>query len=142
MEMRSWEDLRAFALSLDLPEITEAVSWGNPNLKAHGKMWVWWAPQDYADAPAFKIDAAEMDFLLEVRGDTFFTTDHHRPYNIILMRPDRFDPDWARTNLIAVWRRQAKKRWLAAWDAANPDHPAAGASGPGGSSAGPDVSPD
>ncbi|MEO1568690.1 MAG: MmcQ/YjbR family DNA-binding protein [Pseudomonadota bacterium] len=124
MDMREWADLKAFALSLGLPEVTEAVSWGNPNLKAHGKMWCWWAPQEYADAPAFKVDAAELEFLLEVRGDTFFTTDHHKSHNIVLMRPDAFDPDWARANLIAVWRKQAKKRWLKEWDAANRNHPA------------------
>lgn len=125
MDMTGWDDLKAFALSLDLPEITETVSWGNPNLKAHGKMWCWWAPQDYANAPAFKVDRAEMDFLLDVRADTFFTTEHHKPYSIILMHPNRFDADWARANLIAVWRKQAPKRWLKAWVDANPNHPAA-----------------
>lgn len=125
MKMDGWDDLKAFALSLDLPEVTEAVSWGNPNLKAHGKMWCWWAPQDYANAPAFKVDSDEMEFLLEVRDDTFFTTDHHRGYNIVLMRPEKFDADWARANLISVWRRQAKKTWLKTWLAENPDHPAA-----------------
>ncbi|MEO0981055.1 MAG: MmcQ/YjbR family DNA-binding protein [Pseudomonadota bacterium] len=120
MKMESWDDLKAFALSLGLPEIEEAVSWGNPNLKAHGKMWCWWAPQNYADAPAFKVDREEMEILLEADPDTFFTTDHHRPHNIILMRPERFDADWARANLIRVWRKQAPKRFLKAWDA---DHP-------------------
>ena len=125
MQIRGWEDLKAFALSLGLPEVEDAVSWGNPNLKAHGKMWCWWAPQDYSNAPAFKVDRAEMEFLLEVRGETFFTTAHHKPHNIILMRPDQFDADWARANLIAVWRRQAPKRWLKQWEAENPGHPAA-----------------
>lgn len=124
MEMENWDDLKAFALALGLPGVEEAVSWGNPNLKAHGKMWVWWAPQDYANAPAFKVDRAEMEFLLEVRGETFFTTAHHKPHGIILMRPERFDVDWARANLIAVWRRQAPKRWLKQWDGENPGHPA------------------
>lgn len=120
--MKDWEELKAFALALGLPKVEEAVSWGNPNLKAHGKMWCWWAPQDYANAPAFKVDAAEMEFLLEVRGDEFFTTAHHRPYNIILMRPEHFDADWARAKLIEIWRKQAPKRWLKQWDADNPGH--------------------
>lgn len=124
MQMRGWEDLKAFALALDLPKVEETVSWGNPNLKAHGKMWTWWAPQDYANAPAFKVDREEMEFLLEVRGDTFFTTDHHRPHNVVLMRPEAFDAAWARANLIRVWRKQAPKRWLKDWVAENPEHPA------------------
>ncbi|MCI4643837.1 MAG: MmcQ/YjbR family DNA-binding protein [Hyphomonadaceae bacterium] len=123
--MTGWEDLKAFALALNLPHVEEAISWGSPNLKAHGKMWCWWAPQDYANAPAFKVDAAEMEFLLDVRSDIFFTSDHHRPHNIVLMRPERFDPDWAKANLMAVWRKQAPKRWLKQWDVENPGHVAA-----------------
>jgi hypothetical protein len=37
----TWEGLRTFALSLRLPNVEDVVSWGQPNLKAHGKMWVW-----------------------------------------------------------------------------------------------------
>lgn len=121
MRMENWQDLKAFALSLGLPEVEEAVSWGNPNLKAHGKMWCWWAPQANANAPAFKVDREEMEVLLEAASETFFTTDHHRPHNIILMRPERFDADWARANLMRVWRKQAPKRFLKAWDAAQAD---------------------
>lgn len=122
MEMDGWGDLKAFALALDLPCIEEAVSWGNPNLKAHGKMWCWWAPQENANAPAFRVDAAEMEFLLEVRDEVFFTTDHHRAYNVVLMRPDKFDADWAQARLIATWRKNAPKRWLKQWEAENPGH--------------------
>lgn len=117
MKMESWDDLKAFALSLGLPEVTEAVSWGNPNLKAHGKMWCWWAPQANADAPAFKVETDEMEILLEADPERFFTTDHHRPHGIILMRPDTFDPGWAEANLRRVWRKQAPKRFLKDWDA-------------------------
>ena len=117
--MTGWADLRAFALSLGLPQVEDAVSWGNPNLKAHGKIWVWWAPQDYANAPAFKVDREEMELLLELDPERFFTTDHHRPHNIVLMRPKRFDADWARANLIRVWRKNAPKRFLKEWDAAH-----------------------
>lgn len=46
MKMAGWEELKAFALALDLPRGEEAVSWGHPNLRAHGRMWCGWAPQD------------------------------------------------------------------------------------------------
>lgn len=116
MRMEGWDDLKAFALSLNLPEVVEAVSWGNPNLKAHGRMWCWWAQQDYADAPAFKVDQEELAVLLETDPDRFFTTNHHRPHNIVLMRPELFDADWARHHLIRAWRKAAPKRWLKTWD--------------------------
>ena len=110
----TWESLRAFALSLDLPEVEDAVSWGQPNLKAHGKMWVWWSPQE--NAPVFKTTFEERSFLCEVDPDTFFFTNHYRNFPLILVRPERLDLDWARANLIRVWRAQAKKTWLKNWD--------------------------
>jgi hypothetical protein len=117
--MGGWEDLRAFALALDLPQVEDSVSWGNPGLKAHGKLWTWWAPQEYADAPVFKVAREERDFLIEAAPQVFFVTDHHKPHGLILMRPDAFDADWARGNLFKVWRRQAPKRFLTDWDAQN-----------------------
>ncbi|MGJ3231023.1 MAG: MmcQ/YjbR family DNA-binding protein [Oceanicaulis sp.] len=119
--MHGWPDLRAFALRLDLPGVEDCVSWGNPGLKAHGKLWTWWAPQADADAPVFKVAREEQEFLLEAAPEVFFVTDHHRPHGLILMRPAAFDADWARGNLFKVWRKQAPKRMLRAWDAENAD---------------------
>lgn len=119
--LRGWEDLRAVARALDLPGVEDSVSWGNPGLKAHGKLWTWWAPQEYADAPVFKVAREEQDFLLEAAPEVFFITNHHRPYGLILMRPEAFDADWARSNLFRVWRQQAPKRFLKDWDAGNAD---------------------
>ncbi|XBQ14885.1 MAG: MmcQ/YjbR family DNA-binding protein [Oceanicaulis sp.] len=119
--MNGWDDLRTFALSLELPRVEDAVSWGNPCLKAHGKLWTWWAPQADANAPVFKVAAEERDFLLDAAPELFFTTDHHRPWAMVLMRPEAFDADWARANLFKVWRKQAPKRFLAEWDGENTD---------------------
>jgi hypothetical protein len=37
-----WDRLKQLALSLGLPGVEETTSWGQPTLKAHGKLWVWW----------------------------------------------------------------------------------------------------
>jgi hypothetical protein len=110
----TWESLRAFALSLELPNVEDAVSWGYPNLKAHGKMWVWWSPQE--DAPVFKTSFEEREFLIEVDPDTFFFTNHYKSWPLILARPDKVDMGWVRDNLNRVWRAQAKKTFLKKWD--------------------------
>jgi hypothetical protein len=55
----SWEELRALALSLDLPGVVETTSWGNPCLKAHGKLWAWWSPSE--DAPVLKVSREERE---------------------------------------------------------------------------------
>lgn len=109
-----WPTLKALALGLALPQVTEAVSWGNPCLKAHGKLWTWWSPQE--DAAVFKLSHEERELLVELDPGRFFVTAHYRPHPLVLMRPEAFDPEWARANLIRVWRAQAPKRWLKAYD--------------------------
>ena len=110
-----WDSLKALALALDLPGVEAAAS-GNPALKAHGKLWVWWSPHE--DAPVFKVPFEERDFLIEVDPGRFFFTPHYRNYPMVLVRPDKLDLDWARANLIKVWRAQAPRRLLKAYDAA------------------------
>ena len=111
----TWVSLREFALSLSLPNVEDAVSWGQPNLKAHGKMWVWWSPTE--NAPVFKTTFEEREFLMEVDPETFFYTQHYRNFPLILARPDRLDLDWVRANLMRTWRNQATKTFLKKWDA-------------------------
>lgn len=115
MDTWTWTRLRTLALGLDLPGVVEATSWGQPCLKAHGKLWVWWSPHE--DAPVFKVSFEEREVLLELDADRFFVTNHYRPHPLVLVRPDRLDADWARANLVRVWRAQAPKRVLKAYDA-------------------------
>jgi hypothetical protein len=113
-----WNRLKTMALGLGLPGVEATVSWGQPTLKAHGKLWVWWSPHE--DAPVFKVPFEERDVLIEVEPDTFFFTPHYKGHPLILVRPEKLDLDWAKTNLVRVWRAQAPKRVLAAFDAAHP----------------------
>lgn len=110
----TWDSLRTFALSLHLPNVEDSVSWGQPNLKAHGKMWVWWSPTE--NAPVFKTTFEERQFLIEVDAKTFFFTPHYKSWPLILARPEYVQWDWIRANLIRVWRHQAKKTFLKKWD--------------------------
>lgn len=111
----TYETLRDFALSLGFPGVTEAVSWGQPCLKAHGKLWFFWSPSE--DVPVFKVPFEEREMLVEADPDTFFFTDHYKNHELVLARPDRIDFEWIRANLIRVWRKQAPKRLLKAYDA-------------------------
>jgi hypothetical protein len=111
----TWEELRMLALGLDLPGVTEATSWGQPCLKAHGKLWVWWSPHE--DAPVFKTTFEEREILCEAEPQTFYFTDHYRAHALVLVRPESLDHEWAKANLLRVWRAQAPKRVLKAFDA-------------------------
>ena len=110
-----WNRLKQLALGLGLPGVEETTSWGHPTLKAHGKLWVWWSPSE--DAPVFKVSLEEREILLEAEPDTFFVTPHYKSHPLILVRPDKLDLDWVRHNLVRVWRAQAPKRLLKAYDA-------------------------
>jgi hypothetical protein len=112
--LETYDAVRAFALSLNLPNVEDSVSWGQPNLKAHGKMWVWWSAKE--NAPVFKTTFEEREFLIEIDPETFFVTPHYKSWPLILAHPDKLDMGWARTNLMRSWRNQAKKTWLKNWD--------------------------
>jgi hypothetical protein len=110
----TWVKFRALALALDLPNVIETTSWGQPTLKAHGKLWCWWSPTE--NAPVFKVSREERELLLEMEPDVFFVTDHYRPHGLVLARPDRIDPQWAQAKLKSTWREMAPKKLLKAYD--------------------------
>ena len=116
--LSGWADLRDFALGLNLPEVTESTSWGEPCLKAFGKLWTWWSPSERC--PVFKVDFDERDHLVAFRPETFFVTPHYRNHRLVLVHAGHFDPVWAEANLRRVWRAQAPKRFLKRWDEENP----------------------
>lgn len=113
--LRDWSELRALALSLNLPEVTVDYPWGHESLKAHGKLWCYWSM--YEDAAVFKAERDEREALMQADPDTFFLHPHYAPHRLVLVRAGRIDPDWARARLIRQWRDAAPKRWLKAWDA-------------------------
>jgi hypothetical protein len=110
-----WNRLKTMALSLGLPGVEETISLGQPTLKAHGQLWVWWSPHE--DALVFKVPFEEREILVEAEPSTFFVTAHYRGHPLVLVRPEKLDLEWAKTNLIRVWRAQAPKRVLKAYDA-------------------------
>jgi hypothetical protein len=111
--MVSLDDLRAMVLAL--PDTVETTSWDAVSFKVNGKVILYWNPR--YDAPVFKVSHDERDMLIEADPGTFFTTDHHRPHGLVLARPEGLDPGWARANVERVWRAQAKKATVRAWEA-------------------------
>lgn len=113
--IHNWPELKALALSLDLPQVADTTAWGHPCLKAHGKMWAWWSP--YVDAAVFKASRDERDMLMAADPKTFTLHPHYEPHNLVLVRAGRIDEGWASARLLRQWRDAAPKRWLKAWDA-------------------------
>jgi hypothetical protein len=101
----TWPQLKSLALGLNLPEVTLAHPWGHEVLKAHGRMWCYWAA--LTDGAPFKVSPEEREMLLEADPETFFLHPHYTPHGLILVRAGRLDPGWAkRTPDPAVARRR------------------------------------
>ena len=100
---------------LALPDTVQTMSWDARSFKVNGKVILYWNPTH--DAPVFKVPVEERDFLIEADPGTFFTTDHHRPWALVLARPEGLDAGWARANIERVWRAQAKRATVRSWDA-------------------------
>jgi len=115
IKIHSWPDLRSFARSLNLPQVEDSMSWGNPGLKAHGKLWCWWSP--YVDAAVFKGSIEEREMLHAADPETFVLHDHYAKHGLILVAGGRIDRGWAEARLRSTWRDMAPKRWLKTWDA-------------------------
>ena len=114
MLIHTFSELRAFALSLDLPKVEDGTAWGNACLRAHGKMWVWWSP--YVDAAVFKCDKDEREMLLAADPQTFTLHPHYANHALILVNAGRIDLQWAGPRLVRQWRNAAPRRWLKDWD--------------------------
>ena len=111
----TYTELKVLALALALPEVTDTTAWGNPCLKAHGKMWVWWSP--YLDAACFKGDIDERAMLHAADPETFPLHPHYARHGILLVAAGRIDRDWAEARLRRTWEEMAPKRWLRNWQA-------------------------
>lgn len=96
--IQNWAELKAFALGLDLPEITHATPWGHEALKAFGKMWCYWS--HYADAAVFKAAHDEREMLMAAEPATFFLHPHYAPHNMVLVRAGQIDRAWAPARLV------------------------------------------
>ncbi len=79
----TWDKLKTFALDLNMPHVTEATAWGNPVLKAHGKMWCWWSP--YVEAALFKCPIDERAMLRDADPEMFISHPHYEKHNLVLV---------------------------------------------------------
>ena len=112
--IKNWTELKTLAYGLDLPKVDLAVSWGNENLKAHGKMWTWWSPM--IDAAIFKGPIEEREMLMAADPNTFILHPHYAKSNVILVAAGHIDPSWAKARLRQSWRDLAPKRFLTKYD--------------------------
>ena len=112
--MLSFERIRA--LAAPFPGIEEGTSYGTPALRVARKLLL--RMHDSEDAIVLLLDAVEtQQALISEDPMSFFITDHYAGYGAVLVRPTLEEPRFVEL-LEAQWRRLARKRDLAAYDAA------------------------
>jgi hypothetical protein len=102
------------AVGLALPDVEAAIKYdGSPVLKAGGCFMAGLAMNAEPETLVVRVGFEERAYLLEDAPDTYYLTDYHRNYPVVLVRLSRIDRDALR-DLLSVSRRltlaKARKR--------------------------------
>jgi len=117
-----WTAMMRLARSLNLPGVCEDVrSDGQPCLRAHGRLWLWWDCDH--NAPGFRLPAGEREFLIASDPETFFVTREEFEFNHVLARPDRISRRWILGNLSLSWRALAPRAFVRMFPGEGPPVP-------------------
>ncbi|KQX08238.1 MULTISPECIES: MmcQ/YjbR family DNA-binding protein [unclassified Leifsonia] len=130
--MADWDELRR--LALELPDTTEAVSWGSAHWRVRDKGFVWERPLrkkelvhlglDEQPEPVLGArveDEATKLALLEEDPDVFFTTPHFVDFPAILVWLDRIPQRRLEELVVEAWFAVAPQKLAKVWLAEHPD---------------------
>lgn len=101
---------------MSFPEVEESTSYGQPSYKAFGKFLTRLRCED-ASCVLGCVDFDEREMLCAADPAMFHVTDHYKNYPFVLTRIAALDEKSLRNYLTRQWRKNAPKRWLAAWEA-------------------------
>jgi hypothetical protein len=102
-------------LGLRLPDVEESMTFGTPALKVHGQLLACPAINKSAEPGSIvvRIDFDTREELIAADADTYYLTDHYRPYPSVLVRLSRIRPDALQDLLGMAWKfvttKKAKK---------------------------------
>lgn len=106
----NYETVREIALAL--PQVEEGTCYGTPALRVRGKLLA--RLREDGESLVLHVDPFERDQLLSAHPETYYLTDHYRPYPYILVRLLSAENEAVRDLLEEAWRLQAPKRLVAA----------------------------
>jgi hypothetical protein len=89
-----------------LPDVEVTTSWGQPALKAGGRMFVCIASHKSAepDTLVVMMDFADRDALVEEDPATYYLKEHYLNYPCVLVRLTRVHPDALRDLVVGAHR--------------------------------------
>ena len=117
MKRKAWQSItrrahgfeRVRAIGVTLPGVEAATKYdGSPVLRVHGVFVAGLASDRTAEPDTLVVRAEfdDRDRLIEDAPDTYYVTDYHRPYPVVLVRLSRVDRD-ALHDLLSVSLRLA-----------------------------------
>ena len=109
----SWASARKLVLSF--PGISEGTSYGQPSFLLDGTFFSRFNERE--QGLVVYVEEGLRDALLEARPETYFTTDHYRGYPYVLVRLGRLRQAELQALYEAAFRRRAKPRRIAEWEA-------------------------
>jgi hypothetical protein len=101
----TWQTLLGFAA--ELPSTEQGICYGTPALYVKKRLLA--RLREDGETVAIKIDMFDRDVLLQADPETFYLTDHYRPWPMVLMRLAKVRPTMARQMLEQAWMREAPK---------------------------------
>ncbi len=108
-----WSDV--VELALKWPEVSEAVSYGEPSLKTRKRLLTRRRVDDDS-LVLLDVPAEERDHLIEIMPDVFFIEPHYASHDIVLAKLANIPNDILERLLKRRWRSSASKRALKAFD--------------------------
>jgi hypothetical protein len=81
----TWNAVRSAALAL--PNVEEGTAWGSPAFRIGGKMFLCFRLD--LDSLVVATSFEQRDAMIAEDPETYYTTDHHRPYRWVLTRLSR-----------------------------------------------------
>lgn len=102
----TFDDVRRLALAL--PRVVEGTSYGTAAFRV-GKKFLLRLKEDGVTI-AIKISFDDRDYLMHARPETFFVTDHYRPYPAVLVRLKKIRESQMRDVLQRSWDFVTRKR--------------------------------
>lgn len=103
-------------MGLRLPDVEESTGFGMPALKVRGQLLACPAINKSAEPGSIVVRIAfdQRDELIAGDPDTYYLTDHYRPYPSVLVRLSKIRPDALQDLLGMAWKfvttEKAKKR--------------------------------
>jgi hypothetical protein len=98
-------------IGLVLPGVEESTAYGAPALKVHGKLLAC-VPANRSvepDSLVVRVDFDDRAELLAADPDVYYVTEHYIPYNAVLVRLSRVNPDVLRDLLGMAYKFVTRK---------------------------------